>query len=31
MGMRIGDEVEFDHADVSGKYEIVALHNSLAD
>jgi transcription elongation factor GreA len=31
MGLKIGDVVEFDHGGVSGSFELVELHNALAD
>jgi transcription elongation factor GreA len=31
MGKRVGDVVEFDHSGVVGRYQIVSLHNALAD
>ncbi len=31
LGKHIGDVVEFDHGDVAGSYEIVALGNALAE
>ena len=31
MGKRIGEKVELNHADTSGTYEIVELHNALAE
>ena len=31
MGARIGDLVDFDHAGVTGQYQIVALVNGLAE
>ncbi len=31
MGKRIGDVIEFEHSGASGRYEVVELHNGLAD
>jgi len=31
MGKKIGDQVDFDHTGVKGRYEIVALGSALED